>query len=187
MFYLLRKSFFVKPKLLFKYVVYALLTVVLTSVCILVVMRRTIYTTAALENLVSEAEIRAVQAAMMSPFGWIVLILLVVIGIQSLIRFHKIVGPIFALEKIIAMIKGGHIGGHISLRRGDELKDLALEVEDMSNALKSYVKKDRIIIAEISAELDSIAKLSNQEELKNRLTGLKNKLSEITSDFKLNE
>ncbi|OQW98710.1 MAG: hypothetical protein BWK68_00250 [Elusimicrobia bacterium A5] len=187
MFYLLRKSFFVKPKLLFKYVVYALLTVVFTSVCILVVMRRTIYTTAALENLVSEAEIRAVQSAIMESWWIPVIILLVVIGIQSLIRFHKIIGPIYALEKVIALIKGGHIGGHISLRRGDELKELALEVEDMSNALKSYVKKDRIIIAEISDELDSIAKLSNQEEFKNRLTGLKNKLSEITSDFKLND
>ncbi|MFA5778512.1 MAG: hypothetical protein WC947_00040 [Elusimicrobiota bacterium] len=187
MFYLFKKSFFVKPKLLFKYVVYALLTVVFTSVCILVVMRRTIYTTDALENLVSESEIRAVQSAIMESWWIPVLILLVVIGIQSLIRFHKIIGPIYALEKVIAMIKGGHIGGHISLRKGDELKDLALEVEDMSNALKSYVKKDRIIIAEISDELDSIAKLSNQEELKNRLPGLKNKLSEITSDFKLND
>lgn len=187
MLYLLRKSFFVKPKLLFRYVMYALLTVVITSVCILIVMRRTIYTTDALENLVSPYEIGKVQAAMMSPFGWIVLILLVVIGIQSLIRFHKIIGPIYALEKIIAMIKGGHIGGHISLRRGDELKDLAKEVEDMSNALKSYVKKDRIIIGEISAELDGIVKLSDQTELKNRLSEIKNKLSEVTSDFKLNE
>ncbi|HAX62354.1 MAG TPA: hypothetical protein DCX95_07375 [Elusimicrobia bacterium] len=187
MLYLLRKSFFVKPKLLFKYVVYALLTVVLTSVCILIVMRRTIYTTDALENLVNEAEIRAVQSAMMSPFGWIVLILLVVIGIQSLIRFHKIIGPIYALEKIIAMIKGGQIGGHISLRRGDELKDLAQEIEDMSNSLKNYIEKDRARISEISAELDTLSKLSNQEELKKRLTDVKNKLSEVTSDFKLND
>ncbi|MDO8735165.1 MAG: hypothetical protein Q7K21_08425 [Elusimicrobiota bacterium] len=187
MFYLFRKSFYVKPKLLFKYIFYALLTVIFTSSCILVVMRRTIYTTEALENLVSETEIRAVQSAIVESWWIPVVILLLVIGIQSLIRFHKIIGPIYALEKVIAMIKGGHLGGHITLRRGDELKDLALEVEDMSNALKSYVKKDRIVIAEISAELDSIVKLSNQEELKNRLTGLKNKLSGITNDFKLNE
>ncbi len=125
MMYILRKSFFVKPKLLLKYVFYALLTVIFTSVCILIAMRRTIYTTEALENLVNESEIRAVQLAIMSPFWWIVAILLIVIGIQSLIRFHKIIGPIYALEKIIAMIKQGHLGGHIILRRGDELKDRA--------------------------------------------------------------
>ncbi|PIU84097.1 MAG: hypothetical protein COS68_00515 [Elusimicrobia bacterium CG06_land_8_20_14_3_00_38_11] len=187
MFYLLRKSFYVKPKLLFKYIFYALLTVIFTSICILVVMRRTIYTTEALENLVSESEIRAVQSAIVESWWIPVVILLLVIGIQSLIRFHKIVGPIYALEKIISMIKGGYVGGHITLRRGDELKDLASEVENMSNALKNYVKKDRSIIAEISAELDNIAKLSNPSEIKNRLSEVKNKLSKITSDFHINE
>lgn len=187
MFYLFRKSFYVKPKILFKYIFYALLTVIFTSVCILVVMRQTIYRTEALENLVSESEIRAVQSAIMSSWWIPVGILLVVIGIQSLIRFHKIVGPIFALEKIIAIIKQGHVGGHIHLRRGDELKDLAKEIEDMSASLKNYVKNDRKIIAEISTELENISKMTNQQDIKNRLTEVKNKLSEITSDFKLNE
>lgn len=187
MMYLFRKSFFVKPKLLLKYVFYALLTVVFTSACILLVMRRTIYTTDTLENIINEAEIRAVQSAVMSPFWWIVAILLVVIGIQSLIRFHKIIGPIYALEKIIEMIKHGQLGGHIALRRGDELKDLAREVEDMSASLKGYIAGDRKKIAEISAELESISKTTDRQDIKNRLYGVKKKLAGITGDFKLSE
>ena len=187
MLYLFRKSFFVKPKLLLKYVAYALLTVVFTSVCILVVMRRTIYTTDALENLVNESEIRAVQSAMMSPFWWIVVILLIVIGIQSLIRFHRIIGPIYALEKIIELIKQGNLGGHILLRRGDELKDLAQKVEDMSSSLKSYIQKDRETIEKLRSELDSISDVSVPGEIKTRLAAVKEKLSKITCDFKINE
>ncbi|MEW6557114.1 MAG: hypothetical protein AB1349_07150 [Elusimicrobiota bacterium] len=146
-------------------------------------MRRTIYTTEALENLVNEAEIRAVQSAIMSPFWWIVLILLLVIGIQSLIRFHRLVGPIYALERIIEQIKQGCIGGHIYLRRHDELKDLAKGIEDMSNTLKCYIEKDRKIIDSITAQLTEMTDLTNQPELKNRLLKIKDQLAKITTDF----
>lgn len=186
MLYLFRKSFFVKPKLLFKYVIFALLTVIFTSVCILVVMRKTLYVTDTLENI-SNAEILKVQSALMVPFWWIVIILLIVIGIQSLIRFHRIVGPIYALEKIIELIKQGTLGGHVLLRRSDELKDLAQKVEDMSLSLKNYVQKDRKIIDEIKADLDSVSRLSNPGEIKTRLLTIKEKLSRVTGDFKINE
>ncbi len=186
MFYLFRKSFYVKPKLFFKQIFYALLTVIFTSVCILLVMKETIYRTEALENLVSPAEIGKVQSAIVESWWIPVIILLIVIGIQSVIRFHRIIGPIYALERIIEKIRQGYLGGHIYLRKRDELKDLAREIEDMSNALKNYVEKDRIIIAEMIAEIDSISNLSNPTEIINRLPKLKEKLSKLTNAFHIN-
>lgn len=180
----MRKSFFVKPKVLFKYVAYALVAVAVTSACVLLVMNLTIGSSEALENI-NAAEIAKLQAAMMIEFRWIVVILLVVIGIQSIMMFHRIIGPIYAFEKVIKDLAHGRLIRNFHLRNRDEFKELANLVDEMSLSFVSFIKKDRNTIAEVSSDLDKISSLSQED--KKRVGEIKAKLSRITADFKIDD
>jgi len=178
----MRKSFFVKPKVLFKYVAYALVSVVVTSICVWIVMNLTIGSSEALENI-NDFEMRKLQAAMMVEFRWIVVILLVVIGIQSIMMFHRIIGPIYAFEKVIKEMGQGQLIRNFHLRHRDEFKDLATLVDGMSAAFIGFIKKDRDIVSGISVELDKLSAASNED--KKRISDIKVKLSQVTADFKI--
>jgi len=178
----MRKSFFVKPKVLFRYVAYALVSVIVTSICVWIVMDLTIGSSEALENI-NTAEIAKLQAAMMVEFRWIVVILLVVIGIQSIMMFHHIIGPIYAFEKIIREITQGRLVRNFHLRHKDEFKELATLVDGMSGTFIEYIKKDRSIITGVSGELDKLSSASPED--KKRISDIKAKLSRVTADFKI--
>lgn len=182
---MIRKSFFVKPGLLFKYVFYALISVMITSVCVFAVMKLTVGGSEALENI-NNAEIAKLQAVMMTEFWWIVVILVVVIGIQSVLTFHRVVGPIYAFEKIIRQMKTGRLVGHFHVRNKDEFKELASLVESMSLSFAEYIKKDRKIIAGIKEKIEVLETKASSDEEKTELKEIKNRLSEITSNFIVN-
>jgi methyl-accepting chemotaxis protein len=180
---MLRKSFFVKPKVLFKYVTYALLTVILTSLLIYLAMQLTVYSSEALENI-NRAEMTKLQAAMTAEFWWIVVILVVAIGIQSILTFHRIVGPIYAFEKILNLLKQGQVGVPVHLRRKDEFKDLANVVDGLSMTYKEVIGRDKEKLEKISGQLEALA-ASLPEQQKSRVAEIRKQLSEIDSYFKI--
>jgi methyl-accepting chemotaxis protein len=180
---MLRKSFFVKPKLLFKYVAYALFTVIMTSLLIYLAMQLTVYSSEALENI-NQAEMTKLQAAMTAEFWWIVVILIVAFAIQSIFTFHRVVGPVYAFEKIINMLKQGQVGVPVHLRRKDEFKDLANIVDGMSMTYKEVIGKDKKKLEKISAQLEDMA-ASLPEQQKGRIAEIRKQIAEIDSYFKI--
>ena len=177
----MRKSFFVKPKVLFRYVAYALVSVIVTSVCVWFVMRMTVASSEALEN-VNNFELAQLQKVMTAQFWWIVLILIVIIGLQSLLMFHRMVGPIYAFEKVTRELTEGHLIRNFHLRNKDEFKELAYLMDRMSGTFIENIKKDRDTIAGVSAELD---KLAVSPEDRKRISEIKDNLAQVTSYFKV--
>lgn len=64
------------------------------------------------------------------------------VGIISLIYSHRIVGPIYRLNKAIEALQDGKESGRITVRPADEFQNLADSLEKLRVILKSqgYLK-----------------------------------------------
>ncbi len=60
--------------------------------------------------------------------------------ILAMFLSHKIVGPATAIRKFLGDLKAGNYGGQLNLRKGDELKDLEKDLNELSLLLKEKLK-----------------------------------------------
>ena len=125
---------------------------------------------------------------------WIVVFILG-IAILSVFVSHKIAGPVFRLEETSKMIASGDLTQQITLRQGDELKDLQEAFNQMSDSLRKMVAKDREVIDKLVVTgnmlRDKIDKknLSSEsiEEITKELYVVIEELRLVTSGFKIDE
>jgi len=76
------------------------------------------------------------------------LLLVVIIAVGSIFLSHKIAGPVFRFEKSIKAMQGGDLTLSFNLRKDDELKDLAGDLNGMALLLRNKIIKIRSIIDE---------------------------------------
>ena len=60
----------------------------------------------------------------------------IVILAVALYVSHRIAGPLYRIEKEIALIKGGDLTRHFSIRQKDQLQTLARHLDEMTQALE---------------------------------------------------
>jgi methyl-accepting chemotaxis protein len=77
-------------------------------------------------------------AVLYTSFITIVLISLTVI-LVALFVSHKIAGPIFRLEKDISVIGKGDLAYRIHLRKGDQLRELSADINQMTASLNTKI------------------------------------------------
>ncbi|RLD18104.1 MAG: hypothetical protein DRI36_02285 [Caldiserica bacterium] len=151
----MRRRFLVKPELQLKYVIFTALLILITGVLTYFIMTHKLMTSPFTENL-SLGEVTALKDEITKSFLWILFIILVGFTIQSIFLFHRLVGPIYALERVIEVMKQGKLGGRIKLRRHDQLKELASLIEEMGNRFASWIDEDRRKIGEIKKRIESL-------------------------------
>jgi methyl-accepting chemotaxis protein len=125
---------------------------------------------------------------------WIVVFILA-IAILSIFVSHKIAGPVFRLEETSKMIASGDLTQQITLRQGDELKDLQEAFNQMSDSLRKMVAKDREVIEKlvVTGNLlrDRIDKKNltpeSIEEITRDLYVVIEELRLVTSGFKIDD
>ena len=83
-------------------------------------------------------------------------LIIIFIVILSIFISHEISGPVYHLEKSMQQIKHGDFTEVVHLRKGDELKELAVAFNEMTEGLRNLVSKDKVKIEEISASLDKV-------------------------------
>lgn len=69
-------------------------------------------------------------------FGFCVMFGLFVVVPFSLFLSHKTAGPIVAIKRYIRSLKEGNYNDSIELRDGDELKEIASDLEDFAKKMK---------------------------------------------------
>jgi methyl-accepting chemotaxis protein len=168
-----RKKYFIKPRLQLKYIVISLLTVFFTSLCVYYTFWISLIRSPGLEQL-SSGEWKALEHAYQISFAWVVIILLVAIGFESLFIFHRLVGPVFVIEKAVKSISDGNLSVEINLRKTDELRELAADVQTMSLNIKKAVTDDR-------KNIESIKKLIES----GKIEPAKKEISNLTQWFKI--
>jgi len=163
-----RFHYIVRPALQFKYVVAVVAVVVLTSIALYFSFWSSLIHSAGLERL-SAGDMMALERAYQVNFAWVVLILLAAFGLLSIIIFHRIVGPLYVFEQSLKNIASGDLTMDRSLRKHDELKEIAVALSSMIDNIRGAVVKDRKIIKEV---------------MDNSPADTKEKLSSVTQRFK---
>jgi len=176
----MRRKLFVKPELQLKYVLITVVLVIISGIFTYFIMNYKLTTSPFTENL-SYGEIMALKKDIIVSFIEIMLILAFVVTIQSIILFHRLIGPIYALEKIIEIMKSGRIGGKIKLRKRDQLKELASLLEELGNNYSMWIKEDRERIEKIKQQLESLKNNIPSDKYENILE----ELNKITSKFNI--
>jgi methyl-accepting chemotaxis protein len=112
------------------------------------------------------------------------LIYLIVILIVSIVISHRLAGPLYKFEKSAEMVAGGDLTQRMRLRKDDHLGELQNRFNDMVSNIQNKVNRDRRTAVEVSAELQKMADLSQNEDLKNKLNEQAKKLISISKEFK---
>ncbi|MBU1006734.1 MAG: methyl-accepting chemotaxis protein [Candidatus Omnitrophica bacterium] len=78
---------------------------------------------------------------------------------------HKIAGPVYKIEKSMAEIARGNLVLRVKLRRGDELKDFAEEINRMTEALEKLVIVNKGTNSKVMQGLDRLKSLASESTL----------------------
>ncbi len=133
---MIRTKFFIKPKLQIKYMSITVGIVALSAIVVYVVLQAALRSSGAMENL-TPGEWTLLVNAMKRSMYWIVGFIAVVLAVESIFFFHKMVGPLYVFEKVLKLIKAGDLTQILHLRKGDEFKDIASEYNDMIKTISS--------------------------------------------------
>ena len=108
-------------------------------------------------------------------FGLTTLILIVSVGFENYLFFHRIVGPIYALERGLRRLTNGEYHDVTHIREDDELKDVIKAFEDMKKQIVSKIEMQERTALLLASELDRILSNTSPDNIK----VLKTKLQEI--------
>ncbi len=145
---MLRTNYIVSPKLQLKYLAAVISIIVLTSIAMYFVFWSSLVHSSGLDRL-SAGDVTELEHAYQLNFVWVVLILLAAFGILSVFVFHRIVGPLFVFDRAIKNLSAGDLTSDVSLRKHDELKESATELQNMLDNIRDAVLEDRKNIKEI--------------------------------------
>lgn len=170
----MRKQFIVKPKIQLKYLLITVLAIVATGIAVYFALWSSLVNAAGLEQFTA-GEWKALERAYQTSFLWVIVILMVGFGLESLVVFHRIIGPVFKFEGLFKTLAKGDLTMIFKLRKHDELHDMEKGVREMIEAYKQAVSEDRKKIETAMALIDQ----GNTGEAKSVLAG-------VTQWFKLN-
>ncbi|MCX5715654.1 MAG: methyl-accepting chemotaxis protein [Candidatus Omnitrophica bacterium] len=74
----------------------------------------------------------------------------------SIILSHRIAGPLYRIEKYISAVAKGDFSEKLTLRKKDELKDLAFMINEMTEDLRARVKQLKSIVNMANLDMDKI-------------------------------
>ena len=167
------------------------MSIAITAVCSAVVyiaLSQVLFTSDGLSRL-SPSEIQSFQRSFRFSFIWTLLLLVLAFGLESMFRFHRLIGPIYVIEKMIKTIASGDLTQEFRLRKRDELKDLINELAAMREGLRNFVMSDRKAGEKINAKLDRLLKSidngSTPADLRKEIEEARNEISLISSHFKI--
>lgn len=169
----MRTQFIVKPKIQLKYLMITVFTICVTGLAVYFALWSSIVNSAGLEQFTA-GEWKALERAYQVSFVWVTLILVIGFGLESIILFHRLVGPVYKLESILRMISQGDLTIQFKLRKHDEIKDLGVGLQQVINTFRSHIADDRKKVEQAIAFIDQ----GNASEAKNTL-------SSVTQNFKI--
>ena len=86
----------------------------------------------------------------------LVFVNVIIIFIVSVMYSHQTAGPAYKLEKSIRRISEGDLTFQVSLRRNDNLKELATALNDVTSKFRETLAKAKTLSEDISSKLESV-------------------------------
>ena len=108
--------------------------------------------------------------------------------ILSIFLSHKIAGPIYRLETDIEELSKGNLRKRVRLRKGDELKTIANQINNLASVIDRTIGESKFTAREISIGMSELkGNTFPDDELKETIEKIQkniSELNEILSKFK---
>lgn len=111
----------------------------------------------------------------------LVFVNVIIVFIVSVMYSHQTAGPAYKLEKSIKRITEGDLTFEVSLRRNDNLKELAVALNDLLKKFRETLAKAKTLSDDIAVKLDSV----ESDERFRQLAMNAAELSELIKQFKI--
>jgi methyl-accepting chemotaxis protein len=105
----------------------------------------------------------------------------IIIFIVSVMYSHQTAGPAYKLEKSIKRITEGDLTFEVSLRRNDNLKELAAALNDLLKKFRTTLAKTKTISVDLSEKLKTLEK----DEKFKQLAKNSEELTALINQFKI--
>lgn len=174
-----RKTILVKKQFQFLYVGYVLFFVVLVAFVSGATVFITLFSMLGekLSGIYPEGRLVSILGKTMFILGRNILILAPVVIFIALVVSHRIAGPLIRIERIIDEIGRGNFKARLTLRKNDQLKEIAEAINRMSELLQSKDVTGKDSVRIIAKDLDEIKSQIEEDSMdKEKLLG---RLSEI--------
>lgn len=157
-----RKQYFVHKKIQSKYFI---LTILLLAVYTFIVVGAIFapYIIAMFSDIPAQKKLEAANVLLIlhGNIWFSVGATIIFFGAMSIFITHKIAGPVFRMKKVAREIAGGDLNARIKLRNGDDLQDMAEDINYLAAQIESFVsamkEQDKDLsgyIAKLEKELD---------------------------------
>jgi methyl-accepting chemotaxis protein len=177
-----RRNYMVKPALQLKYLAFGIVGVIVTGFCVYLTLDISIVHSERLSQL-SQGELDTVVHAMQISFVWVLAILVLGTVVAGVLIFHRLIGPMYAVEKVLRMVADGDLTVYMPLRRGDELREVADAVEQMVGGTRRRLLRDKEHVVACQNKLRQLAEAN--PNLKTDLDALAAKLDRVGEEFRL--
>lgn len=177
-----RKTLIVKP-VQYKYIIINLLIVLISAAVLFYIVNFTISHSEILMNL-SEGEIKKLKTTILDAYIYMVIVLLLGFGIESVILYHRLFGPLYKMQKMMKEIANGNLHEDMHFRAKDELKDFEYSFNEMLGGIRRRVTQDINLAEEISQKIDEVINTANDDD-REKLYEVKEMLKKVGGDFKL--
>ncbi|MEA3347324.1 MAG: hypothetical protein U9Q21_04490 [Candidatus Auribacterota bacterium] len=186
----IRTNYIIKGKLQLKYITVTLIIMLLASIITGV----TIYQTGwplmeeRLEKVYPQYKLTPIMKAIRGRLISNLILMTPIIIILSIFLSHKIAGPIYRLETDIEELLKGNLRKRVRLRKGDELKTIADQINNLASAIDRTIGESKFSAKEISIGLSNLkGNTSSDDKLKTTVDKIQkniSELNEILSKFK---
>lgn len=173
--YLINKDF--QIRFIFKFCLLLLSASVLSTVILMYLSEGTLTSTFNNSRLVISSTASAILPATLLTNIITICVVAIATILVTLFVSHKIAGPLFRFQKEVREIAKGNLSINICLRKKDQIKDIADELNAMCNSLGQKIKGIREEIFEIS----EMAK--NGSEIQQMSSALNKLLNRIDNEF----
>ena len=163
--YFIRKGF--QKNFIIKFCSLIIVGSILSGMLIFMMSRSTVTTTFKNSRLgIKSTADYILPAVLLSSFVNIFLISFAAIAI-TLFTSHRIVGPLYRIEKDIDEMASGNLSKKFSLRKSDEIKSLADSLNNMIQSLRNDMKDIKHVFSEIEDEIKKEGPKTSQKAKNN--------------------
>lgn len=170
-----RRQYIVKPKLQIRYLVILAAIIIVASILIYYMFLDSLLSSPGMDQL-SAGAVKNFVRSYTSGFFWVVLGFTALVLIESIFYFHRLVGPIFFFEKVMANLQDGDFSGKVHHRQKDETIELAKGINGAIENVRTAIAEDRKKIDAIKVAIDT-----------GKTDEAKHLLSELTQWFKIDQ
>lgn len=182
----LRREYYIYPDIQFKYIRLVILLMALVTILILYTVDQTSYGILArkLSIICPEENMRGVYSLFNSTLVLRLLVMVSVVIVTTIYLSHRVAGPVFRIERELREMSHGDFTRRIVLRKNDDLKKLAAELNRLISRVENILNKVKVEIPEIQSLLKEAGREGvDKEKIARHIEALE-KISQELNYFK---